>query len=240
MKTPHLPNVRGRILKQSALAGLMALFLTGAPARATSFMLSDYNGTLFSSTGTAVTTTNELSFGFFSGGFTPSTNNVANWAANFIGISGYVDGGSPEWSASIDISDNLTYPVNTQLYVIAYNIPDNASKTTATEAAIFTNAAWKIIAASGTDLVPNYFDFGGKFNGYDVNGNEISRVIGTLSMVVGTLDGSLVTMAVIPEPAVAQTFMLGAMMCLALRRRLNNVPRSPGGFANKKSTTSVI
>ena len=227
MKSPHFANLRGWILSQSALAGLMVLVLTGGPARATSFMLSDYSGTLFASTGTAVTTVNELSFGFFSGGFIPSTNNVANWAANFIGVSGYVDGGSPEWSASIDISDNLTYPVNTQLYVIAYNIPNNDDITSAAEAAIFTNSAWKIVAASGTDLVPNYFDFAGKFNGYVSGGTtEIARVSGTLSMVVGTLSGSEVTMAVIPEPAVAQTLVLGGMMCLTLRRRLKKVLRS--------------
>ena len=231
-KMVYLSDMKNNTAGMSKLARVMVVALLGLIAsakfsHATSFMLSDYNGTLFVSTGTAVTTVSELSFGYFTGGFTPTTGNFSQWMANFVGVSGYVDGSSPEWSAAIDIANNLTYPVDTQLYVIAYNILDSASTTTATEAAILTNTAWKIIAASGTDLVPNFFDFDGKFNGYDVNsGAEISRVTGTLSMVVGTLSGSQVTMAVIPEPAVAQTLVLGGMMCLTLRRRLKKVLRS--------------
>ena len=216
--------MKNHITNMSRFARVMVVVFLGLIAsakfsHATSFMLSDYNGTLFSTTGTSVTTVNELSFGYFTGGFTPTTGNFSQWMSNFVGVSGYVDGNSPEWSASIDISDNLTYPVNTQLYLIAYNILDNANVSTATRAAILTNTAWKIIAASGTDLVPNYFDFVGKFNGYDVNGNEISRVTGTLSAAVGEASGSQITMAAVPEPGTSGLLALASAFLLVQTRR---------------------
>lgn len=201
-----------------------ALVLIGLPrvSNATSFIFSDFNGTLRTSTGTQVTTINEMMFGFFTGGFTPTTNNFAQWLPNFRGVSGYADTASPEWSAAIDISDNTSYPINTQLHVIVYNILESneANKASATQAAIFTNPRWTIISASATDLVPNYFDFSGSFQGYDNSSAEINRLTGSVSMVVGGLSGSTISMAVIPEPSTMSLALMGISIFAAFRRKI--------------------
>lgn len=203
---------------------IFALVLIALPrvSNATSFIFSDFNGTLSTSTGTQVTTINEMMFGFFTGGFTPTTNNFAQWLPNFTGVSGYADAGSPEWSAAIDIPDNTSYPVNTQLHVIVYNIleTNQANKASATQAAIFTNPRWTIISASATDLVPNYFDFSGSFQGYNNSGAEINRLTGSVSMVVGGLSGSTISMAVIPEPSTLSLAVMGMSFFAAIRRKI--------------------
>lgn len=206
------------------VALLSVLLVLGLPknAGATSFILSDFNGTVSLSAGTQVTSVNELMFGFFANGFTPTVGNFAQWLPNFTGVSGYFDGSSPEWSAGIEIGDNALYPVGSQLSVIVYNILNinEANKASATQAAIITNPSWVITSASGTDLVPNYFDLAGSFKGYDTNsGAELARLTGTSSAVVGILSGSSVQMALIPEPSSLSLLVMGLASVMALRKR---------------------
>ena len=143
------------------------------------------------------------------------------WLPNFTGVSGYVDGSGPEWSAGIEIGDNTVYSVNRQLSVIVYNIlnSNEANKASATQAAIFTNPRWVIVSASATDLVPNYFDFTGSFQGYDGGGAEINRLTGTTTTLIGVLSGSNVSMAVIPEPSSMSLMVMGLASVLAFRRK---------------------
>lgn len=210
-------------IKKALRATVVALLFLCVPkeARATSFILSDFNGTLSVSAGTQVTTMNELMFGFFANSFTPTALNFAQWLPNFTGVSGYFDGSGPEWSAGIDIGDNNIYPVGRQLHVIVYNIlnANEGNKASATQAAIITNPRWVIASASATDIVPNFFDLTGSFQGYDNNGIEINRLTGTSTSVIGILSGSSVTMAVIPEPSSISLLVMGLASTLAFRRR---------------------
>jgi hypothetical protein len=181
---------------------LVAAVLSVAPsARATSFLLNDFSGNLYTASSTLVGTTNEIRFGFFAGGFTPTVSNYGSWLSNFTGVSGYFDGSTPEWSAAIDLGDNALYPVNTQLSVIAYNVLDNVNPSTATQAAIFTDTAWKITASAGADPTQNYFAIGG-----------------STSALVGSITGGNVYMAVIPEPSTLSLTGLG-LVCLMGGRR---------------------
>ena len=181
---------------------LVAAVLAGAPTvKATSFVLNDFSGNLYTSSSTLVATTNEIRFGFFAGGFTPTAANFGNWLSNFTGVSGFFDGSSPEWSAAIDLGDNALYPVNSQLAVIAYNILDNANTSTATQAAVFTDTGWRITASAGADPTQNYFSIGG-----------------STSALVGSISGGNVYMAVIPEPSTLSLMGQG-LVCLMGRRR---------------------
>ena len=101
--------------------------------KATSFILNDFDSNLYTATTTLVSATNEIRFGFFTTGFTPTIDNFSSWLPNFTGVSGYFDGSTPEWSAGINIGDNLAYPINSRLAVIVYNILDNQSPATATQ-----------------------------------------------------------------------------------------------------------
>lgn len=204
-------------------ACLIALLTFSLPqnTRATSFTLSDFNGTVSLSVGTQVTTVNELMFGFFAPSFTPSVVNFNQWLSNFTGVSGYFNGTGPELSASIDIGGNTVYPVGQQLSVIVYNIlnSNEANKASATEAAIFTNPRWVISSALSTDLTTYYFDLTGSHQGYDNLGAEINRATGTTSALVGIFSGSSATMAVIPEPSSMSLLIMGLASALAFRRK---------------------
>jgi hypothetical protein len=198
--------------KYIASLTLSALFGSGLTSvQATSFILSDFSASLKTATSTTVSTLNEIKFGFFASGFTPTGVNFGSWSANFTGVSGYYDGSSPEWSAGINLGDNSLYPVNTQLAVIAYNILDNANVASATQAAIFTNPAWVISSASGSDPTQFYFDLTGK--------TSPTAVPGTTTALFGSIAGTNVQMAVIPEPSSLSLVGVGLLAFLARNRR---------------------
>jgi hypothetical protein len=185
--------------------------LSQPSVHATSFLLSDFSANLQTATSTTVTSLNEIQFGFFASGFNPTGANFGSWGANFTGVSGYYDGSSPEWSAGIDLGDNVLYPISRQLAVIAYNILDNANVATATQAAIFTNPAWVITSSSGSDPTQFYFDLSGK--------TAPSAVSGTTSALFGSIVGGNVQMALIPEPSSLSLLGVGLVTFLARNRR---------------------
>lgn len=178
---------------------------------ATSFILSDFGANLRTSSSTVVTSVNEIRFGFFASGFTPTGANFGSWGANFTGVSGYFDGSTPEWSAGLNLGDNALYPINTQLAVIAYNILDNANVATATQAAIFTNPSWVISSSTGSDPTQFTFDLSGKV--------APTVAAGSTTALFGSIIGGDVQMAVIPEPSSLSLLGVGLFAFLARNRR---------------------
>lgn len=192
----------------------LAIMATLPRANATSFLLEDFSYTVNSSANVAVHTSSigELQFGFFATGFTPTLSNFNQWQANFTGVSGYYDGSTPQWSAGINIGSNALYPINTQLVAIVYDLADNSSLLSATEAAILTNSAWVITASSGSDPTQYQYEFSGR--------SLPSALSGTTSALFGTVNNttSVVTMSAVPEPATGSLLLLGGLGLVALRR----------------------
>ena len=207
-----------KTLKQIVMVALITTLLIPNKAKATSFILADFTYTVNNLANVAIATSalGELQFGYFATGFTPTLANYSQWTdpVNFTGVSGYYDGSGPEWSAGINIGNNLLYPVNKQLVAIVYNIADNASLATATQAAILTNPQWKILTSDGSDPTQHTFDLNGKYF------PEGLAAAGATTALFGTIDSrsSIVTLDLVPEPSTGALMMIGAAGLVALRR----------------------
>lgn len=211
-----------KVQKYMKTAGLLSMMLWSVQtAKATSFILGDYVYTAKGNDNVVLTGITQLQFGFFTGGFTPTVANANQWMSNFTGVSGYFDGSSPEWSASIDLSGNAVYPVGTQLSVILFNFGVganaasllNSGLTSQYQAAIVTNPLWTIVASSGPDVTQYYYSLDGRIVD---TGSTQTPTLGSSSALVGSLGAGSVTL--VPEPSTGALLMIGSVGLVALRR----------------------
>lgn len=190
------------------LASLVWLVAACAPLSATNYYFSDTDYTLFESNGSAFAAGN-LKLGKFDSGFLPSGSNVDSWAAHWLsGSAGFYDPSSPEWSASLILTDNSTFAIGDQLFLWAYNSVTGSGR----EWALLTDPAWKIVANSTTNLFDQFFGFSSSttavFGQINVNAQQITAA----AAVAG---------AAVPEPATWLSVVTGSVLIVmaGVRRR---------------------
>jgi hypothetical protein len=166
-----------------------------------------------------------LAFGYFTGGFAPTSENISSWFNNFVGVDAgalkqggslgyYTLGADPDASVALPLGLNqagdqyasLT-PIGTRLSLIGVNKPSSSSSISgATEGFVITDTSW-IIPTITTSNVSSDIFFG--FSS------------GT-SALVGFLEGSgpsSYTITMIPEPSSMSLMTMGLSFLLAFRRK---------------------
>lgn len=238
--------------RMNIFATLSFLLLAQSVSRATTVAISEASGTveIYLQSGTQVTSSyvipgtastaigNNMAFRFgtFTGGFTPTTSNVANWFSNFIGINGYVAVGSTSvgrLTASITAGDvqaiNAPVSSNTgvgtdgsksiasgaQLYAIVWNAAYTSNtgggnvfnpSATGLQAGIFTNPGWLMPVSGSLDTTTYTFSLS--------SGTSALTGLGSVDLVNKGL-----TMALIPEPTSGSLLLIGASLVLMRKRR---------------------
>lgn len=182
-----------------------------------------------------------LRFGIFQNNFVPTPANIALWNSNFIGASGTYQDIPPSAGVSafaeFSASDNSLYPIESQLYLIVYNIAPNASISTATKGVILTRSGWTVQEAfdiSGNRTRNYWYESGGSF-GFIGNFDEhntlpasdpqnFSSPINEISStpLSGSFNGYYTittSFNMVPEPSSASLGLAGLAGVLATRRR---------------------
>jgi hypothetical protein len=252
MKIPHMKIPVSLALKvKQVLAGIVVTMVAQSALLATTVAISESSGTveIYLASGTQVTAAYVLPgtstaignnmafrFGTFTGNFTPTTNNVANWFSNFVGVNGYVAVGSTSsgrLTASITAGDlqviNAPVSSNTgvgadgsksiakdaQMYAIVWNAAYTSNGSggnvfnpaaTGLQAGIFTNPGW-LMPTSGS---------------LDPSSTTFSLSSGTVALSgLGSVDlaNKGLTMALIPEPSVFSLVVASGSILMALRVR---------------------
>ena len=210
------------------------------------------NGTQLSSTyvsptaGIAIGNNSAVRFGTFTGGFSPTTANSANWFSNFVGVNGFLgvlnattgagrlsdtiaagDGNAisnaVQGNSGVNPSSQLTglpvLPQGSQLYAIFWNAPwvTNGSGGSAAGSTFYPGTASNGAQAAILTNTSWIMPF--------TSGPDSSTTAYTLSSGTTALVGSFdltnkgITMALIPEPSSASLLALGVAGLVALRVR---------------------
>lgn len=173
-------------MKKALLA--TALLLTSlAPASATEYDFGNFDTTINTSFNTPPLVPLQLELGKFITGFTPTLANTASWQVNWIsGPTGFVDSSSPDWEASLTLTNNATFALNAQLYLWAF---DSRIATTDRQWALFTDTSWLVFANSAIDPSVYSYDFSG----------ATTAVAGSLNL--RTQVATTAFIPAVPEPA---------------------------------------
>ncbi|MDF3059455.1 MAG: exosortase [Rariglobus sp.] len=176
-------------------------------AHATSYTFQSENDvTLRDSAGNSVPFVETVAFGSFSGSFTPSSFNTANWSANWLtgeNSEGGVDGNA--WAAGFTLNESSSIGAGAQLYLwVTYDNPT----TNQLETLLMTNPEWISVVSSSTDFSSHDYAFDA----------GTSAIVGTLDVIGGL--AHLASASPIPEPATyAALFGAGALGFVLRRRR---------------------
>ena len=181
-------------------------------------------------TGTSALPSYLMKFGTFSIGFTPTPQNLSLWDANFTGFSGtYLPSvsGFTQNVIKFSLTTNTLIPINSQLYLVLYDVAPNANPSLASNGVIVTQDNWLMGEArkSGTRWINYNYSVGGRVSGtgnYDEDNIPPVSNIAAFSSPVNTLllGGSTsldTSFAMVPEPStyalvILSTAALGAYL----------------------------
>lgn len=179
--------------------------LATLPLKATQYIFENFDVVVNDQSALPWSASLEAQLGVFAPGFTPASANLTDWASQWVSTSsGYYDPSGPEWSVSLNLSDNTDFAVNQQLYLWLFDSQAGIGS----QWSLFTDASWLVASNDGLDPTIYFLDFtdasAALFGGLDlaVNSASTSLVTGGGSAVpdamsVGwALGASLLAMAV--------------------------------------------
>ncbi len=198
-------------MKKILVLSLGLLGLTLVPLRATTYVFENFNTTLLDGTAQPWTGMLEVELGAFINGFTPTNANRDLWLGNWVAeTGGYYDASGPEWSAALNLADNATLSVGTQLYVWAFDLQSGASA----QSALLVDGAWKTVSNSSLDLTTNFFGFSA----------GTSALVGAFDFNAQT--ARTATASAVPEPGTSALLAGLAVLGLVACRRGRRVSRT--------------
>lgn len=236
-----------KISRHSASLAIGITFALSSMGQAASLF---FDSTLFrvqSSTGVRLTNSSDFgaALGYFTGSFTPTTNNFSQWLNNFVGVAGYhKDAGSSLNTVSASITvipspgplNDPEFGTNDYLATVASSqggpiiAPSTTLGMTLAENRQFSLILWN--AAKGATLgaateagiftnpswtITTQFDVGSP-ELVDVNFSP-SGMVATLGLVNTAAGNRFFELAVIPEPSTMSLLAMGLASVLALRRK---------------------
>ncbi len=209
------------------IAGLLAFLSGGLKAQTVDWGTSN-TGTneLFQSTGAAAGSAMTWDLGYFTVGFTPSSANVTNWAANWNSISTATQA-PPDMNLNVTNASVPASLAGTQAYMFGYSSLTTLG-TPGTEAFLATSTTWVLPSEFdqlNIDIAANPFDVADTL---DVIWGAVDRQIGVTGGVVtggGTLsvakadEGFEIQTATWPVPEPSSVTLLATVLFSFLGRR---------------------